>query len=141
MVGPRQPGGQELLHGELRAGVEEGPHPKVRMGAAELGLEGLKVRLQARRDLERGRIDLEKAAAGEEGAKGTGDPRPAFQERTLASVHVGAPPRGATGAAGHGTNAPSPEARRGKAATRPAGGRRDGNASIGSLLVAPPRSC
>ena len=49
---------QELLAGEFRRGVEVERRPRA-VGADGLGCEGMEMRLVARRDLERGRIDLD----------------------------------------------------------------------------------
>ena len=58
---PRLAGGQELLAGELRRGVQIAPAAGA-VGRGELGREGVQMGLVARRDLQRRGLDLEEAA-------------------------------------------------------------------------------
>ncbi len=87
----RQPGHQQLLHGEFRAGVQVQPAAVVRVGAVQVGGEGLKMRLHPRRDLKRRGVDLDEGVLLEKAADGAQNPPARGQERATAGEFLGVP--------------------------------------------------
>src|SRR5260221_7239451 len=87
----RHPRHQQLLHGEFRRGMEKTrPLPLARLD--ELGGKGHEMRLEAGADLERGRVDLDEAAAGEEMPDGGDHPAARLEIGALRREALRPPP-------------------------------------------------
>ena len=76
---PPLAGGEQLLHGEFRRGVEVALEPGA-AGRHQLGGEGVEMGLVARRDLQRRGLDLEEAVRVEIAAERANDRHPRQQE-------------------------------------------------------------
>ena len=84
--------GEELLHREFGRGVEVARGPPA-VGPGQFGGEGVEVRLVARRDLKRGRLDDEEPLRLEPAAECGHDPGPRHEERAAVAMAVFRPER------------------------------------------------
>src|SRR5581483_3662105 len=88
---PRLAGGEQLLGGEFRRGVEiEGRAPRVR--GDELGREGVQVRLVARRGLQDGGLGLDEALGAEPAPDRRRDRGARQQKRPPVGINMACPP-------------------------------------------------
>ena len=89
---PRHPGDEQLLHREFGRGVEIARRAPAVVRVVKLGGECLQMRFEPRAHLQGRRVDLDKAAFGEEAANGCEDSPALFEPRAPQREAIGPPP-------------------------------------------------